>query len=81
MDHNGRARLRYVPDDPLLNSTEAAAERGQARSTFLRDVQAGRVPPAIYVSPRCPRWRRSELRADLEAKRAPAKEVASPKAA
>ena len=62
----------YVPDDPLLKAAEAAAERGQAVSTFWRDVRAGRVPPAIYVSPKAPRWRRSELRAALEAFRAPA---------
>jgi predicted DNA-binding transcriptional regulator AlpA len=66
----------YIPDDPLLTAAEAAAERSQALSTFWRDVRAGRVPPAYYVSPRCPRWRRSELRAALEACRAPAKSAA-----
>jgi predicted DNA-binding transcriptional regulator AlpA len=68
-----RRKPEYVPDDPLLTAAEAAAERGQALSTFWRDVRAGRVPPAYYVSPRCPRWRRSELRVALEACRAPAK--------
>ena len=68
-----RRKPEYVPDDPLLTAAEAAAERGQALSTFWRDVRAGRVPPAYYVSPRCPRWRRSELRAALEACRAPGK--------
>ena len=68
-----RRRTIYVPDDPLLSAQEAAAERGQAVSTFWRDVAAGRVPPPYYVSPRCPRWRRSELRAALEACRATAK--------
>jgi predicted DNA-binding transcriptional regulator AlpA len=65
-----RRKLEYVPDDPLLTAAEAAAERGQAISTFWRDVAAKRVPPAYYVSPRCPRWRRSELRMALEACRA-----------
>jgi predicted DNA-binding transcriptional regulator AlpA len=60
-----RRKLEYVPDDPLLTAAEAAAERGQALSTFWRDVRAGRVPPAYRVSPRCPRWRRSDLRAAL----------------
>jgi predicted DNA-binding transcriptional regulator AlpA len=68
-----RRQLEYVPDDPLLTAAEAAAERGQALSTFWRDVRAGRVSPAYRVSPRCPRWRRSELRAALEACRVPAK--------
>jgi len=71
-----RRKPEYVPDDPLLTAAEAAAERGQAISTFWRDVRAGRVPPAYYVSPRCPRWRRSEIRAALEACRAPAKVAA-----
>jgi predicted DNA-binding transcriptional regulator AlpA len=73
-----RARLKcerrgavYIPDDPLLTAAEAAAERRQAISTFWRDVKRGLLPPAIYVSPRCPRWRRSEIRAALEACRAP----------
>ena len=68
-----RRKPENVPDDPLLTAAEAAAERGQALSTFWRDVRAGRVPQAYRVSPRCPRWRRSELRAALEARRAPVK--------
>ena len=65
-----RRAPEYVPDDPLLTAREAAAERGQALSTFWRDVKRGVVPEPYYVSPRCPRWRRSELRAALEACRA-----------
>lgn len=76
-NEGGKKRARrkpaYIPDDPLLTAAEAAAERGQALSTFWRDVAAGRVPTAYYVSPRCPRWRRSELRASVEACRAPAR--------
>jgi hypothetical protein len=68
-----RRKAAYIPDDPLLTAREAAAERGQALSTFWCDVRAGRVPPAYYVMPRCPRRRRSELRAVLAVCRAPAK--------
>ena len=68
-----RRKYAYVPNDPLLTAAEAAAERGQAISTFWRDVAAGRVPAAYYVSPRCPRWRLSELRAGIEATRAATK--------
>src|ERR1700733_3101342 len=68
-----RRKPEYGPHDPLLTAAEAAVERAQALSTFWPDVRAGRVPPAYYVSPRCPRWRRSELRAALEACRARAK--------
>ena len=65
-----RRKPEYIPADPLLTAAEAAAERGQALSTFWRDVAAGRVPAAFYVSPRCPRWRLSELHVALEACRA-----------
>ena len=71
-----RRKPVYIPDDPLLTAAAAAAERGQALSTFWRDVAAARVPPAYYVSPRCPRWRRSELLSWLEACRAPLKRTA-----
>jgi len=70
-DTDGRRRRTYQPDDPLLSPREAAAERGQAISTFWRDVKRGMLPPAIYVNPKSPRWRRSELRAALEACRVP----------
>ena len=62
-----RAKPTYVPDDPLLTAAESAAETGRGLSTFWRDVRAGRLPPAYYVTPRCPRWRRSELRAAVNA--------------
>lgn len=64
-----RRKPNYIPNDPLLTAAEAAAERGQALSTFWRDVRDGRVPAAYYPSPRCPRWRRSEIHAGLEATR------------
>jgi predicted DNA-binding transcriptional regulator AlpA len=68
-----RATPAYIPDDPLLTAKEGARERAQGLSTFWRDVAAGKVPPPYYVSPRCPRWRLSELRAAVDACRAPEK--------
>ncbi len=62
-------RPNYNPVDPLLSAREAAIERGQALSTFWRDLKLGRVPQPYYVSPRCPRWRLSEIRASVEATR------------
>lgn len=64
-----REKPRYLPDDPLLNAAEAAAESGRALSTFWRDVSAGRLPQPYRVTPRCPRWRRSEIRAAIAATR------------
>jgi predicted DNA-binding transcriptional regulator AlpA len=62
-----RRGSRYFPEDPLLRTAEAAAEAGRAISTFWRDVRAGRLPAPIYLGPRMPRWRRSELRVALDA--------------
>ncbi len=59
----------YTPVDPLLAARESAMEAGQSISSFWRNVRAGRLPQPIYVSPRCPRWRRSEILAALEALR------------
>jgi predicted DNA-binding transcriptional regulator AlpA len=63
----------YQPLDPLLTAREAAAERRQGVSTFWRDVREGRAPAAYYPSPRCPRWRLSEIRASIEATRRPSR--------
>ncbi len=68
-----RRKPAYIPDDPLLDAREAAAETGRALSTFWRDVRAGLLPPPYRVTPRSPRWRRSELRAAVDACRAPAR--------
>jgi predicted DNA-binding transcriptional regulator AlpA len=61
----------YISDDPLLDARESAAEVALGLSTFWRDVRNGRLPPAYYITPKCPRWRRSELRAAVAATRAP----------
>jgi len=68
-----RRKPTYVPDDPLLTAAEAAIERRQALSTFWRDVADEVVPSAYYISPRCPRWRLSEIRASVDARRARSK--------
>ena len=57
----------YVCDDPLLTAKESAAETGRALSTFWRDVKRGLLPQPYRVLPRTPRWRRSELRAAVNA--------------
>ncbi|WP_270934415.1 helix-turn-helix transcriptional regulator [Falsiroseomonas oryzae] len=62
-----RAEARALAADPLLTAEEGAAETGRALSTFWRDVKRGTLPAPYYVTPRAPRWRRSELRAAVEA--------------
>ena len=66
-----RYQPEYIPDDPLLNAKQSAVETGRGLSTLWRDVRAGLLPPPYYVTPRNPRWRRSELRAAVAATRAP----------
>ena len=55
----------YKPIDPLLRVKEAAAERGCAVSTWWRDVRAELLPKPIYITPKAPRWRRSEILAAI----------------
>lgn len=68
LPHESRQRCKLplpsapsFADDPLLTAREAAAYRRQGLSTFWRDVRAGTVPKAIYITPKAPRWRLSWL--------------------
>ena len=54
----------------LLTAREGAAEARLSLAAFWRAVAARRLPRPLYPLPRAPRWRRSELRAALEATRA-----------
>ena len=62
-----RADARALSADPLLTAEEAAAEAGVALSTWWKWVKLGRFPAPSYPLPRCPRWRRSDVRAALAA--------------
>ena len=62
-----RAEARALAVDPLLTAEEAAAEAGVALSTWWKWVKLGRFPAPSYPLPRCPRWRRSDVRAALSA--------------
>jgi len=53
----------FLTSDALLTAREGAAYRRQGLSTFWRDVRVGTIPPPIYVTPKAPRWRFSDLRA------------------
>ena len=60
-----RAEARTLAADPLLDARESAAEAGVALSTWWKWVKLGRFPAPAYPLPRCPRWRRSDVRAAL----------------
>jgi predicted DNA-binding transcriptional regulator AlpA len=57
-------------DNHLLSARDAAHELGICVSLFWRLVKTGDMPPAIYVTAKTPRWRRSELHTAMDARRA-----------
>lgn len=58
-----------VSDDPLLTARQSAVELNISLPAFWKGVSTGRLPTPVYVLPRAPRWRRSELRAASEGRR------------
>jgi predicted DNA-binding transcriptional regulator AlpA len=68
--------------DPLLTAHESAAEAGCSIAAWWRGVRAEYLPAPYYVAPTLPRWRRSEIKAAVEALRArPSEAVAARRAA
>lgn len=59
------SRPPEIPE--ALPAADAARLLGVSRATFFKLHSAGRVPLPVYLTPRCPRWRRSELLAWLGA--------------
>lgn len=57
------------PEDPLLTARQSADDLNISMAALWKGVADGRLPAPFYVLPRAPRWRRSELRAALEANR------------
>ena len=53
----------------LLPAKAAAEALGISVSLFWRLNQLGTLPPPIYVTPKVPRWRWSELCAAMESRR------------
>jgi predicted DNA-binding transcriptional regulator AlpA len=53
------ANLRADPE--ALAAADAARLLGISRSQFFKLPSSGRVPMPVYLTPRCPRWRKSEL--------------------
>lgn len=62
--------MSHSTPDPLLPAELAAAEVGLSLPAFWKGVASKRLPAPFYPAPRAPRWRRSELKAALEATRA-----------
>ena len=59
-----RKHVKRLPPpglDVMLTTDEAAAELGLGVSTFWRKVKNGQLPPAVYLFPKVPRWRRGGL--------------------
>jgi hypothetical protein len=56
--------------DRLLAAKDAAEELGISVSLFWKLNSTGDMPAPIYVTAKTPRWRRSELYATMETRRA-----------
>lgn len=53
------ANLLVEPE--ALPAADAARLLGISRSMLFKMHSAGKVPMPVYLTPRCPRWRRAEL--------------------
>lgn len=51
----------------VLTPADAAKLLRVSRATFFKMDAAGKIPLAVHLTPRCPRWLRSELLAWLSA--------------
>ncbi len=58
---------RCITEPEALAAADAALLLGVSRSLFFKMHSAGKVPVPVYLTPRCPRWRRAELLAWLAA--------------
>jgi predicted DNA-binding transcriptional regulator AlpA len=61
---------RAATNERLLSAKDAAVELGICVSLFWRLAKTGDLPEAFYITPKAPRWRRSELHKAIEARRA-----------
>lgn len=59
----------WAADDPLLTARQSVDELNISLPAFWKAVAEGRPPTPLYVLPRAPRWRLSELRAVSEGNR------------
>ncbi|WP_354585010.1 helix-turn-helix transcriptional regulator [Roseomonas mucosa] len=57
-------------EDPLLSPPKLAERLGISLPTVWRITAEGRIPRPVYLAPRMPRWRLSEVMAALETTRA-----------
>lgn len=58
---------RSAETPEALPAAAAARLLGVSRATFFKLHAAGKLPMPVYLTPRCPRWRRAELLAWLAA--------------
>jgi predicted DNA-binding transcriptional regulator AlpA len=52
---------KFVAEPEALAAADAARLLGISRSQFFKMHSAGKVPMPVYLTLRCPRWRRAEL--------------------
>ena len=58
-----------APPDLILRIREVLALTGLSASTLWREIEAGRFPRPVMISPRCRGWRASDVRVWLRSRR------------
>jgi predicted DNA-binding transcriptional regulator AlpA len=54
-------QTRIDSETDVLTPADAAKLLRVSRATFFKMDSAGKIPLAVHLTPRCPRWLRSEL--------------------
>jgi prophage regulatory protein len=58
------------PEDRLVSRAEIARHYAVSKMTVYHWMRQGRIPQPIRLSPRCIRWRWSEILAAMEGRKA-----------
>jgi prophage regulatory protein len=69
MKHQTESASVAGPEDRLVSRAEIAAFAGVSKMTAYHWMRQGKLPKPIRISPRCIRWRWSEVVAALESRR------------
>lgn len=58
--------LTSMPAEALVSAKELSLLSGRSRASIWRDVQAGRLPKPIAISPQARRWSVEDVRTYLK---------------
>lgn len=61
--HEIQSQIIHDDNDEWLNAKQVCRKIGISESTFYAAIKDGSLPPGLPVSPRCKRWRLSDIKA------------------